>query len=88
MCTCNTTCTGGPSLEYEYLFYIVSVICSRNIMTCIVCEQALYLGDIVKSKRTLRLHHSLACSCVARFAHPNRRACSQAMTCMEKGTLI
>ena len=32
--TCNTMCTGGPSLEYEYLFYIVSVICSQNIMTC------------------------------------------------------
>ena len=27
-------CTGGPGLEYEYLFYIVSVICGRNIMTC------------------------------------------------------
>ena len=27
-CTCNTT--GSPGLEYEFLFYIVSVICSRN----------------------------------------------------------
>ena len=32
-CTCNTT--DGPSLEYEYLFYIVSVICSRNVMISI-----------------------------------------------------
>ena len=32
---CNTTCTGGPSLEFEYLFYIVIVLCSQNIMTCI-----------------------------------------------------
>ena len=27
-CTCNTI--GGPSLEYVYLFYIVSVMCSRD----------------------------------------------------------
>ena len=31
---CNTTCTGGPSLECEYLFYIVIVLCSENIITC------------------------------------------------------
>ena len=88
ICTCNTRCTGGPILEYEYLFYIVSLICSRNLMTCVSCEQALYLGDIVKSKRCSRLRHSLARSRAARFARPNRRACLQAITCMEKGTLI
>ena len=31
---CTTTCTCGPSLEYDHLFHIVSVICSPNIMTC------------------------------------------------------
>ena len=30
---CSTTCTCGPSLEYDHLFHIVSVICSPNIMT-------------------------------------------------------
>ena len=48
----------------------------------IACEQALYLGDIVKSGRlrgtreeTRRLGRSRA----VRFARPNRRACSQAI---------
>ena len=52
----------------------------------VACEQALHLGDIVKSTRTRgtrtgpsRLRRSLACLRAARFAHPNRRACLQAM---------
>ena len=67
----------------------------------VACEQALHLGDIVKSIRARgtreetrlreaeagkrkafagpsRLRRSLARSRAARFARPNRRACSQA----------
>ena len=55
----------------------------------IACEQALHLGDIVKSTRArgtreeTRLRsaaprRSLARSRAARFARPNRRVCSQA----------
>ena len=54
----------------------------------VACEQALHLGDIVKSTRARgdatagagpsRFRRSLARSRAARFARPNRRACSQA----------
>ena len=59
----------------------------------IACEQALHLGDIVKSRRArgtrarrdakvgdcpTRLRRSLTRSRAARFTRPNRRACSQA----------
>ena len=58
----------------------------------LACDQALHLGDIVKSTRARgtreetrlrapapsRLRRSLARSRAARFARPNRRACSQA----------
>ena len=54
----------------------------------LACEQALHLGDIVKSTRARgdatagagpsRFRRSLARSRAARFARPNRRACSQA----------
>ena len=63
----------------------------------IACEQALHLGDIVKSKRArgdakarggpTRLRRSLKRSRAARFTRPNRRACSQARVSI-KVTLI
>ena len=61
----------------------------------LACEQALHLGDIVKSTRARttreetrlsRLRRSLARSRAARFACPNRRACSQAIK-FSKGIL-
>ena len=61
----------------------------------LACEQALHLGDIVKSTRARttreetrlsRLRRSLARSREARFARPNRRACSQAIK-FSKGIL-
>ena len=58
------------------------------LLACeLACEQALHLGDIVKSTRARgtreetdpsRLRSSLARSRAACFARPNRRACSQA----------
>ena len=63
----------------------------------IACEQALHLGDIVKSGRArgdakarggpTRLRRSLTRSRAARFTRPNRRACSQARVSI-KVTLI
>ena len=68
-------------------------------MQCIACEQALHLGDIVKSRRARGdakagvagekgFPRPLAYSPFARvFSHgslhsPKKRACSQAMQCM------
>ena len=46
-------CTGGPSLEYEYLFYIVSVICSPNIMTCNGKRDTSIVTDVYESSNKL-----------------------------------
>ena len=63
----------------------------KKLSTLISCEQALHLGDKVKTgrargtreetrKRGVGLGGGLGCPRAARFVCPNRRACSQAST--------
>ena len=59
----------------------------------LTCEQALHLGDIVKSRhargdaKAPRLRCSLASAGAALFARPNRRACSQANYKLDRATI-
>ena len=59
----------------------------------LACEQALHLGDIVKSRhargdaKAPRLRCSLASAGAALFARPNRRACSQANYKLDRATI-
>ena len=53
---------------------------NNGTLTDIACEQALHLGDIVKSTRARGTREETRLPLAARFARQNRRACSQAIT--------